>query len=140
MASSSAAVAPAQAVRSSSDVPKRLSPLHVAVWMGDLPMVQEILRVAPLCIDDRLESFGCSLQLALALGEREVAEYVMKQGANLLQRDAATRKTLAYILPLAMHDMDFVHNSYQMLNSQLDDARLRRLPRLSGKSVSKLSP
>jgi len=122
----------AKAVRSSSDVPTRLSPLHLAVWIGDLALVKHTLQAAPACIDDRLKSFGSPLQLALALGDCDVAEYLLGQGANLLQRDAATRKTLAYILPLAMHDMEFVHDAYTVLDSQLDDARLRRLPRLSG--------
>ncbi len=122
----------ALAVRSSSDVPTRLSPLHVAVWAGDVGLVKQILDTAPKCVDDRLKTFGSSVQLALALGDRQVAEQLIKHGANLLQRDAATRKTLAYILPLAMHDMDFVHDAYARLDSQLDDARLRRLPRLSG--------
>ena len=131
MASSSASSV--KAVRSSSDVPTRLSPLHLAVWIGDLELVKAILSTAPSCIDDKLKSFGSPLQLALALGERDIAEHLVTHGANLLQRDAATRKTIAYILPLAMQDMDFVHTVYKKLDSQLDDARLRRLPRLSGK-------
>jgi hypothetical protein len=100
--------------------------------MGDIQLVRSILDEAPSCIDDRLASFGSPVQLALALGDRDVAEELVRRGANLLQRDAATRKSLSYVLPLAMHDMDFVHFAYEQLNSQSDDARLRRLPRLSG--------
>ena len=136
----SASNSPVKAVRSSSDVPTRLSPLHVAAWVGDLDLVKEIVKAAPQCIDDKLKSFGSPLQLALALGERDIAEHLLSHGANLLQRDAATRKTIAYILPLAMHDMEFVHSAYKNLDSQLDDARLRRLPRLSGTALCGIWP
>lgn len=112
--------------------PHRLSPLHVAVWSGDVELVKAVLDSAPMAKDDRLRDFGSAAHLAPAIGATEIVNVLMGAGASFLQRDACGQRSLAYLLPLAFHDLKLSQDATDYFSGQSNDAILARGPDLAG--------
>ena len=109
----------------------RLSPLHVAVWMGDVALVRAVLEAAPGCIDDRIPQYGASCHLAPTVGALDIVQLLMDKRASFLQRDVTGQRSVVYLLPLAFHDMEFTTKVWEYLQKQGNDAILGRGTALS---------